>query len=51
MTFHPDFLKNLHYLNKLQSANSGAPPAGECVYAGNESYSYQKTKITAWSAV
>lgn len=52
MTFHPDFLKNLHYFNKLQAANStNPPPAGECVYAGNESYSYQQTTITAWSAV
>jgi predicted AAA+ superfamily ATPase len=52
MTFHPDFLKNLRYYNQLQSANSSkAPPAGECVYAGNESYSYQKTKITGWNAV
>lgn len=52
MTFHPDFLKNLRYFNKLQSADSNdTPPAGECVYAGNESYHYQQTKITAWSTV
>lgn len=52
MTFHPDFLKNLKYFNKLQSpdCNSEAP-IGECVYAGSESHSYQNTKITAWTAV
>jgi uncharacterized protein len=52
MTFHPDFVKNLRYLNQLQSANSrDAPPAGECVYAGSESHSYQGAKITGWNAV
>lgn len=45
-TFHSHFLKNIEYLNDLQSGKKG-----ELIYGGEDSYQFKDIKITSWSAI
>lgn len=45
-TFHPDFLRHLDYFSKLQKSRRS--PAGECLYAGEDSFQYQQFFIRSW---
>lgn len=47
-TFHPDFLKNVRFLAQLQSDTAIPSPAGECVYAGEESFDFETFRVRSW---
>ncbi len=54
-TFNADFIKNLKYLNELQSASGPCPcprpSGGECIYAGNDSFEFNGYIIKPWSEI
>jgi uncharacterized protein len=43
-TFHPHFLKNIHWLNKLQNQQDGA-----CVYGGDEKFFINNIMVCSWN--
>lgn len=47
-TFHSDFLKDVHYLNSLQSETLPSNTQGECIYGGDASFEFQNHKIISW---
>lgn len=46
MTFHPDFINNLEWLNSLQERK-----VGEIIYGGDEEFSFKEYKITSWKNI
>ena len=46
MTFHPDFINNLDWLNSLQNQKEG-----EVIYGGEEEFSFKNYKIKSWKNI
>ncbi len=42
-TFNSEYVKNLNYFNSLQGTTEG-----ECIYGGDESFSFQKYAVSSW---
>lgn len=49
-TFHPDFVKNLNYFQKIQGSPSSSKKQflGECLYGGEESFEFKNFWVRSW---
>ncbi len=47
-TFHSQFTRNISYLNQLQDQETKKEYAGECIYAGEDSFEYKNIWIRSW---
>ncbi len=45
-TFHSDFLKNIHWFNKVRKKQTGM-----CIYGGQESFVHQEIQVTPWKEI
>jgi len=51
-TFHPDFLKNIQWLQELQKLEKEKNEEGEVIYGGEESFLFlKKYKIKSWKKI
>src|SRR3989338_113708 len=50
-TFDPSFLKPIDTFQKLQGLKQKDEPLGECVYGGEETFSFKNSYVRSWNKV
>lgn len=52
VTFHESFLENIRFLNSLQQGTaSSTDSSGECVYGGEETFTFKECRVVSWRDV